>query len=339
MSAKIPILDCSPISDSFDVVKERAEFQDFSTRFYNALKENGGAYLVNTGLDWGQVETLFATTKKFFDLPKNVKMKYSKDDVSASFHGYSAPEHEQLHHEQHPEAEDAYELFEAHGVDGRDEDKYPEEVPGLKSAFDSIQHPFLLQLNKKLLFALAVGLKVENPEKCTLLTENRHLDDPTIVSENTFRAYHYLPLDASVEYHENWARMSQHHCWGTFWYNIRDGVIGGFQIKDRQGGGWLDVGQVEKAVLVLPGLMIENWTSGHIPATLTRIRIVEETMHKDGRSLDFYGQPDGDALCAPIKLGIDDADKDSTWVEKKDAGDTHSEFFKKNCQLFTTSKK
>jgi isopenicillin N synthase-like dioxygenase len=78
-TSEIPIIDFEGFGDGSGQVRcspaaltQRAK--EIGEQFYAACRDVGFAYLVNTGVPQEEVDAIFSWSRKFFELPYDVKM-------------------------------------------------------------------------------------------------------------------------------------------------------------------------------------------------------------------------------------------------------------------------
>jgi isopenicillin N synthase-like dioxygenase len=231
-----------------------------------------------------KVDKAFAESRKFFELPQDIKMKYRKTDAVENFHGYTPPEDERLNtqyscyyiiskflilfrvnkseefensHKDHKEAWDFW------GQEILKKEKYPNEVPELYAAINGYRLS-LGKLSKKLLLCFGHYLKLEDPE--FFLKRHTALDNLLDVrSHNDIRTNYYAAINPGEDIKEGSLRLGEHNDWGTITLLIQD-TLGGLEAKQTDGK-WIPVTPIKDSIILNAGLMLEMWSGGHFPAT------------------------------------------------------------------------
>jgi isopenicillin N synthase-like dioxygenase len=292
-NTQIPILDCSKISGLLELVQTTPEFQKFTKEFGDAMSDVGFVYLVNHGVDPQIIEAIYAKSRDFFQLPKEVKAKYKKVNAAEVFYGYTPAGDENVAEGQ--KVIDRKEAWDdTWGLESLDEANYPSEVPGFKTAFNECRTA-LAELTKKLLRALALYLKLDDAD--FFIKMHRALDDDKIRSFNVMRSNYYMPLE-DEKIPEGAMRLGEHMDWGTLTLLFQD-TTGGLDAK-KADGSWIPVPPIKNSIILNAGLMLEMWSGGHLPATPHRVRLVEDRGYKLRQSVGYFVSPDGDSNCVPL---------------------------------------
>ncbi|XP_021955148.1 1-aminocyclopropane-1-carboxylate oxidase [Folsomia candida] len=287
MKSEIPILDCSKISGTYDGVSKAEGFEEFAKQLGDGMSGIGFVYLTNHGVHHSIISTAFSESRNFFELPKDVKMKYRKVDAIENFNGYTAPEDE-IANENDKSSPDYKEAWDSWGTKMLSEANYPSEVPGMKKSVDDFRLS-LVTLCKKLFLCFGHYLKLEDPE--FFLQRHKALDDLNIKSHNDIRTNYYKALNSNdvAEIPEDALRLGEHNDWGTVTFLVQDSV-GGLEAK-KTNGDWISVPPIENSIILNAGLMLEMWSGGHFPATFHRVRLLKSQAKTVRQSIGFFVQP------------------------------------------------
>jgi isopenicillin N synthase-like dioxygenase len=230
-----------------------------------------------------------AESREFFALPQEVKMKYQKKDAVTNFHGFTGPADEMyiaqkrklrnnnflthLHflnslNENDKSAAEPKESFDFWGPEAFKKSSCPSEIPSLKESIDSYRES-LAPLTRTILRALAFFLDLQDKD-FFLKRHKAFLEDNSILSHNVVRTNFYLPNEETNEDEaiiENVMRCTEHQDWGTITFLYQDHV-GGLEAK-MTNGQWVPVNPVKDGIVLNAGLMLEMWSGGLFPATVT----------------------------------------------------------------------
>jgi isopenicillin N synthase-like dioxygenase len=162
-------------------------------------------------------------------------------------------------------SKDYKEGFDFWGIPAHDDATYPKEIPGFKASVDDFRSS-LVDLTKKVLRSFAIYLKLEDPD-FFIKQHQAFLLDPTIVSQNIIRTNFYPKLDSSFETKEDTMRLTEHCDFGTVTFLFQD-EVGGLEAK-LANGEWAPVRPIKDSIVLNAGLMLEMWSGGLFPATVT----------------------------------------------------------------------
>jgi isopenicillin N synthase-like dioxygenase len=244
----IPVVDLSQ-EDSTAVASE----------LLNAFKTIGFATLTHHGVDRDLIQSAFAASKSFFDLPESIKTQY-KYESHASNRGYIGVSNEK--HESGSTA-DYKETFDI----GNEEEsgyanKWPSHDCGISSTFRDTLLKYYNTMDKlhlRIMKLLGVALKLPDPEHFVNRCDQKH--------EN-LRLLHYKPIDCTKNMSpsdEPIVRGAVHTDYGTITLLVQDSV-GGLRVQ-RVDGGWLSVTPVEDSIVVNVGDMFQRWSNDVLKAT------------------------------------------------------------------------
>jgi len=299
---EIPTLDCGEIAGPLSEIEGTEAFQNFVQKLGDAMRDIGFVYLVNHCTKPQTVDHFNSKSREFFELPKDIKIKYRKLNPVEKFYGYIPPEGERLDEVSKSKTGQApvelKEGFSFTGIYAHDEANFPVEVPGFKDALDSFRTS-LSELAQKLLRCFAVYLSLE--DKNYLIENHKALDDPTIDSQKDIRANYYHPTQLSNQAtcDGNTIRLGEHCDWCTFTLLFQD-EVGGLEAK-MANGDWVPVNPIKDSIVLNAGLTLENWSGGLLPATYHRVRAIGNGQGSNCRqSVAYFVVPDDSAICTPL---------------------------------------
>lgn len=256
-------------------------------------------------------QNLYATIKKFFALPDDVKKKYERIDLAGQ-RGYisKGKEHakgrntgdlkEFYHIGQEPEeADDAKEDY--------PENIWPEEVPEFKAIGISVYRA-LEKTGTEILRAIALYLK---------LPEN-YFDDKIKNGNSILRPIHYYPIENPDAVPGDAVRAAEH---GDI--NLITLLMGasadGLQVL-RRDGKWIPITALPEQLVVNVGDMLERLTNKKLKSTIHRVvNPPRHFMNTPRYSIPFFMHPRSEMSLAALEECID-AENQKYW-EDITAGD------------------
>ncbi|KAJ3330736.1 hypothetical protein HDU76_004999 [Blyttiomyces sp. JEL0837] len=265
MTAHIPIIDFGKFlhgspSDRLETAKSLVD----------AYKSVGFIYLSNHGIPEEQIETVFAESKGFFDLPMDEKEKLPWDSPEAN-RGYSSPGREKV----------------TQLLDAAEVDKLRKESPDLKTAHN---------LSIEIMRSIALGLNL--PET--------YFDPYISRKDNTLRLLHYPPVSKSLLDKENQSRAGSHTDYGTVTLLFQDDV-GGLEVLNTKGE-WERAVPIKGTIVVNAADLLMRWSNDVIKSTHHRVvspppsSTTATTVNYPARySIAYFCDPNHDAVieCLP----------------------------------------
>ncbi|EIW77942.1 Clavaminate synthase-like protein, partial [Coniophora puteana RWD-64-598 SS2] len=279
-----------------------------------ACRDVGFAYLINTGIEDGEVQNMFDWSKKLFALPLETKLKAKHPPEGWKHRGYSAVGMEKVSEgfQAKPSPAQHYlkESFDM-GSDAptaRLENVWvPEEdLPGFRDAschFQAVCRHFQMT---KLLPALAMGIPGVNDKA---FFEKFHKAE-----DNQLRLLRYPGGEPEVfgKDAQDGRRCGAHSDFGTCTLLFQDDV-GGLEVEDPHlPGTFVPVPPVPGAVVFNVGDLLMRWSNDTLRSTLHRVVAPPFAASKDGRvperySIPYFMSPDRQAFveCLPGCSGPD----------------------------------
>lgn len=251
-------------------------------------------------------QNLYATIKKFFALPDDVKKKYERIDLAGQ-RGYisKGKEHakgrntgdlkEFYHIGQEPEeADDAKEDY--------PENIWPEEVPEFKAIGISVYRA-LEKTGTEILRAIALYLK---------LPEN-YFDDKIKNGNSILRPIHYYPIENPDAVPGDAVRAAEH---GDI--NLITLLMGasadGLQVL-RRDGKWIPITALPEQLVVNVGDMLERLTNKKLKSTIHRVvNPPRHVMNTPRYSIPFFMHPRSEMSLAALEECID-AENQKYWED------------------------
>ena len=279
----IPVIDMPDL----DVHKglDNSDFDLFAEALMSAATDVGFFYLRNHGVSEDLREQAMAASRRFFELPDDVKQKIA---VNGDQRGWMAKGGAVL---QGAETFDAKEIFfwgwESDGMDISlplvAKNQWPDqEAQFLKADLLPYYHA-VLKLSEVVLAALAVGLGKSadffTPFYHTPLGRGQLVYyPPTTVSDRTARRF----------------GAAAHADFGVLTILCQDN-LGGLQVQNKSGD-WIEAPPVENSFVCNIGDMLSYWTGGRLASTIHRV--INKT-DKARFSIPIFCDPSSDAVIDP----------------------------------------
>jgi isopenicillin N synthase-like dioxygenase len=283
----VPIVDISGLRSP-----DRAERERVAGAIGRAASEIGFFYVSGAGVDDALFERMLASTKEFFALPFEEKMR-SYIGLSQCHRGY-VPVGEEGVESGTPDLKEAFDTALDLPADDPDylagnpmlgPNTWPE-LAGFADAVTAYYHA-VLDVGHKLLWAFAVALG-EGPD-----TFSRHATK----TPSQLRLVHY-PYNPDAEDGQGIGAHTDYEC-----FTLLKPTAPGLEVLNGAGE-WIDVPPVLGTFVVNIGDMLELWTNGAYVATRHRVRKVKEERysfplffnvdyHTEVKSLPQFGSRDG----------------------------------------------
>ena len=260
--ANIPVVDFTEFTSDATLVR----CKDIAQQLVSACKDVGFVYITGHGVPANTLAEAFAISKKFYDLPKEEKMKAPHPPGWAIHRGYSWPGLEKVSAaisekddkewiEKLREVQDYKESYEIGSDDNPDmpniwppDDVLPEWRPFMTKFYWT-----LFQAAKKILKALALGIGLEDED---------HLLKYHSGHRNQLRLLHYPPVPAAAIEGGKISRMPAHTDWSTMTMLFQDDC-GGLQVEDpKRPAEFIDVPPVPGSLVMNVGDLLMRWSNG-----------------------------------------------------------------------------
>lgn len=297
MSEKL--LDKIPSLDLADFLSgDPARKQKFVADLGEAYNTIGFIALRNHGLSDDLSARLYATVKKFFALPDEVKQKY-ENPALAGQRGYIGKGKE---HAKGRNTGDLKEFYHV-GQEVSDNDPikkeypeniWPEEVPEFKETALAA-YKALEKAGKEILRALALYLNLE---------EN-YFDDKVHNGNSILRPIHYFPIEDPDSVPADAVRAAEH---GDI--NLITLLMGasadGLQVL-RRDGKWIPITALPEQIVVNVGDMLARLTNNKLKSTIHRVvNPPRELMHTSRYSIPFFMHPRSEMDLTCLESCIDE---------------------------------
>ena len=255
----------------------------------DAFKAYGFCYLKNHGVDEDLILEYLKTSKEFFVLPDEEKVKFTiRPDY---LFGWVKQEGESLNPDRLP----AGDLHEAFNYKPLADITWPT-VENFET-LNKMMFQSLSELARRFLDVLSLGLDLPRD-----FFRNAHSLIGKDGNCSAVRTLYYKPILSEVK--PGQVRLGEHADYGTATFCIQN--AGGMEIKGPSGV-YLPLTPVEGAIAVHTSTLLQRWTSDVIKETVHRILIPEDEDRKkrERQSVVYFMQPDNECL---IKC-IDGSDK------------------------------
>ncbi|KAK1219442.1 hypothetical protein PQX77_017814 [Marasmius sp. AFHP31] len=241
------------------------ESQEIGKRFYEACRDVGFAYLINTGIPQEKVDGMFEWSAKFFVLPVEVKTKVSKPPEKHG--GYSGIGVEQvaIRKGKFLDFKESFDICDETSTAelGLGNTWLPGEVlPGFReSAMDYCRSCRTFQ-TERLLPALCIGMGLDKE-----FFNEYHKD-----GANLLRLVHYPEAPAEVFESGEKGRIGAHTDYGTCTLLFQDDV-GGLEIESpSEPGVFIPAPPIRGAAIFNIGDLLMRWSNDTLKSTLHRVR-------------------------------------------------------------------
>ena len=297
MSEKL--LDKIPSLDLADFLSgDPARKQKFVEELGAAYNNIGFIALRNHGLSDDLSNRLYASTKKFFDLPDEVKQKY-ENPALAGQRGYVGKGKEHAKGRNTGDLKEFYHVGQELGEEELKKEDYPAniwpaEVPEFKET-TLAAYKALENAGKEILRALAIYLGLD---------EN-YFDDKVYHGNSILRPIHYFPIENPDSVPADAVRAAEH---GDI--NLITLLMGasadGLQVL-RRDGKWIPITALPEQIVVNVGDMLARLTNNKLKSTIHRVvNPPRELMHTSRYSIPFFMHPRSEMDLTCLESCIDE---------------------------------
>lgn len=262
----------------------------FARELYEGLRECGFVVLRDHPIPAGLLRRAYELSRRLFDLPLDVKMRY--DSGSGGARGYTAFGRENAAGNPTPDLKEFWHVGPepATGPGGPPPNVWPAELPGFKACFVEL-HARLTALGLDLLDAVgeAMGLA---PSFFRELTAG---------GDSICRLLHYPALGEGMA--AGGAMRAAPHTDINLLTLLVGATDSGLELRGADGG-WLPVPSRENEIVLDTGDMMARLTNGMLPSTVHRVAN-PAAGDRSRYSMPFFLHPRGDAslACPPQCLG------------------------------------
>jgi len=238
----IPIIDFAP----FVSEEDEAAKQTVARALYHACQSIGFLYLENHGIPAKLVNSMFAKTQQFFDLPLETKHQVARANTTNC--GYVGWQAERLNPRRPGDLKEAFNV-------GK-KTIWPAGQPAFRQSVWALYQYCTTFVTPALLQAFAIALNL--PER---FFNDKH-------GNNTFlRLLHYPPLAKTIQPHQ--IRAGEHTDYGSFTLLFQQ-QEGGLEVRTRAGE-WMAAPNIPGTVLMNVGDAMQRWTNDQLCSTPHRV--------------------------------------------------------------------
>ncbi|KAL0569630.1 hypothetical protein V5O48_012339, partial [Marasmius crinis-equi] len=293
MSTKtIPVIDFAQFGDGTS-----PEALETSKKFYEACRDIGFAYLINTGIPQEKVDGMFEWSAKFFNLPPEIKKKAPHPPEGWKHRGYSgvgveqvsqmvfdAEELASIRKGKFPDFKESFDIGDETSTarPGLENIWLPEEdFPGFRDfALDYCRTCRAFQM-ERLLPALSIGMGLDNG-----FFNEYHKN-----GENQLRLLHYPEGPAEIFESGEKGRIGAHTDFGTCTILFQDDV-GGLEVESpSQPGAFIPAPPVRGAAVFNIGDFLMRWSNDTLKSTIHRVRAPPRKADAEGLTRERFSIP------------------------------------------------
>ncbi|XP_033741783.1 2-oxoglutarate-dependent dioxygenase ecdK-like [Pecten maximus] len=287
MMAGIPVVDMSPYR--IDTVREdevdMETLHSVGNSICAAFRDLGFCYIKNHGIQKSLIDSMFATSKTFFEMPLEYKKKYRREPHVNSLYGWIPREAESLNPERPGDYKEAYNYTPWDG---------DEVLPDL-DGFEETMKNFRVScetLSLRILDLMSLGLDLEDKQflrKCHAYFGQRG-------NSSVLKTIFYPALPQNTDIKPNQLRCGEHSDYGSLTLLFQDDA-GGLEVRDLNGK-YIPATPIPDTVLINIGDLMQRWTADRLTATKHRVVIPKEELRKmmNRQSIAFFIQPDDEVM-------------------------------------------
>lgn len=297
MDRSLPVIDITAL-------RERSKQQDVAAQIHDVCRTSGFFYIKGHGVAPQLQEALEETSRAFFSLDAETKLKYSMERGGRAWRGYFPVGGELT--SGRPDLKEGMYFGEElskddprvqRGLPMHGANLFPEEIPGLRRVVLDYMEA-LTDLGHDLMRGISLSLDLEES-----YFAQHYTADPLIL----FRIFHY-PASRAPESGQ-WG-VGEHTDYGVLTI-LKQDHVGGLQVKTK--GGWIDAPCIPGTFICNIGDMLDRLTRGYYKSTPHRVR---NTSGQSRFSFPFFFDPNFDAQLEPVEsdhVGHFRDDKEERW--------------------------
>ncbi|XP_071478190.1 uncharacterized protein [Diadema antillarum] len=277
MPGKIPVIDFSAYSlDRNEPDSDR--IQSLVNDVHEALKTVGFLYLVNHGIPEATVNSVFSASKRFFEMPEEIKAEYESINVYEG--GYDHMGKERCNIERPADLKQSFNYSTKGDISRYLPDQH---IPEFRASMESLWK-YCVKIHERLLIVIARGLNLKDPEFFVKLYK-----DIGSENNNSILRSLYYPVVSTVE--ERQLRCGEHTDYGGITLLFQDSP--GLEVRDAEGN-WISADLMKGAIVLNIGDLLQRWTADILRATPHRV--VHPESSKPRQSIAFFGRPDDESV-------------------------------------------
>ncbi|XP_070532483.1 uncharacterized protein [Ptychodera flava] len=276
----IPVVDFSAYSLNRGSA-DNNEIENLIEGVNNALTSIGFLYLVNHGIPQSEIDNAFTKSRKFFELPKDVKMKYKRPDKSPSNHGYVECEREKLNPNRPGDLKECFNYGPKDATGKMPDEEVQDFTFCLVNFFDKCR-----QLSNRVLEVMARGLNLEDPY--LFVKAHEGIGGPD--NDSAMRLLYYPPVPENVDIDQ--VRCGEHSDYGSITLLFQDSQ-GGLEVQVKDGD-FIPATPIDGAVVVNIGDLMQRWTSDRFVSNVHRVVLpkTEDAGRSPRQSIAFFHNSD-----------------------------------------------
>jgi len=265
-AGQVPIIDFGPFLHG-----DLGQRQVVAASIFEAFRTVGFVYLINHGVPEDELRSAFSWSKKFFDLPSDVKETCPHPFAAWHHRGYSGIGKEKVSQmvfdeEKLSEIRKTPDMKESFDI-GSEEDLlitnvWPDEsmLPNFRASMMSFYWT-CHNATRNIQRAIALGLQL--PES--------FFDSYHVTSHNQLRLLHYPRTEEKTLRGGQMERIGAHSDFGTFTILFQDDC-GGLEVEDQhQPGVFKPAPPIPGAIIVNIGDFLMRWSNDTLKSTLHRV--------------------------------------------------------------------
>lgn len=302
----IPIIDIAPLVSPSSDLSQRHQV---ANQIGAACRDIGFFAIINHGIPPATIDSLLASSRKFFDMSEEDKMAAKSANDKEYPYGYERSEvlskgkrldgtiGGEDECSSSPDLKETFSLGPKLSPDGRPARRWPPKLP-LDDAFISTHEEYYAAMDalaQSLLrgFALALGLDEEYFRP--YFADDKH--------QCALRTLNYPDTGSNLR--PGQIRAGAHTDYGALTILKTGGP--GLQVRRdvEEEEGWIDAPDLDDTFIVNVGDMMRRWTNDEWASTLHRVVVVEDTDKGDSsddrrQSVAFFVNARGDAVVEPL---------------------------------------
>lgn len=273
-ASAIPVID---LDGSFSPSLERRQHVAREIGF--ACRDIGFFYVRNHGVPEDAIQAVQDISRRFFDLPANIKMKL----IGANGFGYDPPQKQALEAGTPPDLKESFIMSVEPQKTARDV-LWPADLPEFRQRLE-IYQAHLQKLGQHLMRCIALSLGL--PED--------YFDESCKTPNCAIRILHYPPRPHDAR--ANQIGAGAHTDWGAITMLYQD-EVGGLEVRSAEGD-WIEATPMPGTFVINLGDLIRRWTNDDYRSTMHRV--VHNTTHRHRYSIASFFSPRDDYLvtCLP----------------------------------------
>jgi len=274
----IPVLDLSKFTEGSD--QDRTAFVESLGEAFHSI---GFVGIKNHGIKSELIDDFYKSSKEFFALRKDVKVRYEIPGLAGQ-RGYTSFGKEHAKNSEVADLKEFYQIGQEVADDHPKKADYPDnvdvsEVPAFMGLGKDLYHAFETT-GGHLLRAIAIHLELGEEYFSTKISEGLSI----------LRAIHYPPITQEPA---SAIRAEQHEDINLITLLV-GASAGGLQLLNKEGK-WLDVVPEDDEIVINVGDMLQRLTNDYLKSTTHRVvNPPKEEWHMPRLSIPFFLHPQAD---------------------------------------------